>query len=197
MKVPSGTAAGSITGVVGAILAGGLGRRMGGAKAARELAGRPLIAYPASALLSVCDRVVVVAKASSSLPTLHGVERWDEPELPRHPVGGLIHALTEAGEEVLCCAADMPFVVGGALRELVAEARPPATIAYAGGRMQPLLGVYWPEALPALRAAAPDAPLTRTVEGLPPWLVELPAEVVRSVDTPEALAAAERELRGS
>jgi molybdopterin-guanine dinucleotide biosynthesis protein A len=164
---------------------------MGGDKAARELHGRPIVSYVADALAGVCDRVVVVAKADTLLP--EALDRWDEPpEFPRHPLSGMVHALTEAGEEVLVCAADMPFVVRGALRELVAEARPPATVAWAG-RMQPLLGVYYPEALPALRAAAPDAPLTATVESLGPWLVELPASVVRSIDTPEALAEAERE----
>lgn len=175
--------------MVGAILAGGLGRRMGGDKAARELGGRPLVLHVADALSGVCDRVVVVAKADTVLP--EGLERWDEPDaLPRHPLSGIVHALTEAGEEVLVCAADMPFVVRGALRELVAEARPPATVAWAG-RMQPLLGVYYPEALRVLRAAPPDAPLTATVESLGPWVVELPAEVVRSIDTPEDLADGE------
>lgn len=173
--------------MVGAILAGGLGRRMGGDKAMRELDGRPLVAHVADALGGVCDRVVVVAKRETVLPD--GLERWDEPDgLPRHPLSGIVHALTAAGEEeVLVCAADMPFVVRGALRELVAEARPPATVVWAE-RMQPLLGVYYPEALPALRAAPPDAPLTATVESLGPWLVELPAEVVRSIDTPDDLA---------
>ena len=174
--------------MVGAILAGGLGRRMGGDKAARELGGRPLVLHVADALAGVCDRVVVVAKADTVLP--QGLERWDEPDEPRHPVAGIAHALTEAREEVLVCAADMPFVVRGALRELVAEARPPATVAWAG-RLQPLLGVYYPDALPALRAAPADAPLTATVESLGPWVVELPAEVVRSIDTPEDLADAE------
>ena len=181
--------------MVGAILAGGRGTRMGGSKAARELAGRPLVAWPAAALAAVCSRVVVVAKPSSEVPLLDGVERWDEPESPVHPAVGLLHALTAAGEEVLVCAADMPFVTVDALRALVAAARPPATIAVADGRLQPLLGVYWPAAAPALEAVLPDGPLTRGVESLEPELVELPAHVVRSIDNPEALAAADRELR--
>jgi molybdopterin-guanine dinucleotide biosynthesis protein A len=162
---------------------------MGGDKAMRELRGRPLVSHVADALAGVCDRVVVVAKRETVLPP--GLERWDEPpELPRHPLSGIVHALATAGEEeVLVCAADMPFVIRGALRELVAEARPPATVAWAG-RLQPLLGVYYPSALPALRAAPPDAPLTATVESLGPWVVELPAEVVRSIDTPDDLAGA-------
>ena len=168
---------------------------MGGGKAARELAGRALASYPAAALGAVCSRVALIAKADSALPALEGVEVWIEPDEPRHPVAGLIRALEQAGEGVLVCAGDMPFVTADACRVLAHGARQPAAVAFACERLQPLLGVYFPSALPALRAAPPDAPLTRTVESLRPALVELPAEVVRSVDTPEALAEAERELR--
>jgi hypothetical protein len=45
--------------------------------------------------------------------------------------------------------------------------------------------------LDVLRAAPPDAPLTRTVEALDPARVALPAALVRSVNTPEDLAEAE------
>ena len=57
-----------------------------------------------------------------------------------------------------------------------------------------MLGVYAPMALPALRAADPDAPLTWTVESIEPVRVALPPAVVRSVDTPEELRRAEAEL---
>ena len=181
--------------MVGALIAGGLGLRMGGGKPQRPLAGRALASYPAAALSEVCSRVLVVAKADTPLPALPGLDRVIEPDLPRHPLAGLAQALETAGEEVLVCAADMPFVTAGSLSKLIAAARPPATIAVAGGRLQPLLGVYFPVALDVLRAAEPDAPLTRTVEALGPALVELPARVARSVDTPEQLAAAEEELR--
>jgi molybdopterin-guanine dinucleotide biosynthesis protein A len=183
--------------VIGAILAGGRGRRIGGSKPAAKLAGRPLIAYPAAALGEVCERVVVVCKPDTELPSLPGVERWDEPAEPRHPVAGIVYALERAGEPVLVCAADMPFVTAAVLRQ-VAEALGPdavAAVAIADGRLQPVLGAYSPESLRGLRAGAPDAPLTRTVESLDPVPVELPAALVRSVDTDDDLARAERELR--
>jgi hypothetical protein len=53
--------------------------------------------------------------------------------------------------------------------------------------LQPVLGVYRHDWLPALREAPDGAPLTRTVEGLRPARLALPALVVRSVDTPEDL----------
>jgi molybdopterin-guanine dinucleotide biosynthesis protein A len=172
--------------VLGAILAGGLGSRMGGAKPARLFEGRPLAAWVADALAVVCSPVVIVAKRGSELPSLPGVERWDEPDEPRHPAAGIAYALERAGEPVLVCAADMPFVTPEALRALVAAA---PSVAYGAGRLQPLLGVYAPAAAPALLTAALEgAPLTRVVEALAPARVELPAAVVQSLDTPRDLA---------
>lgn len=174
--------------MIGVILAGGLGRRMGGAKPVRDLDGRPLAAYPAAALGAACERVALIAKRDSELPDLDGVERWDEPDKPRHPLTGIVHALERAGAPVLVCAADMPFVTARACEQLI-RAR---AIATAGGRLQPLLGVYRPEWLPALRSAEPDAPLTRTIEPLGAPLLELPEELLRSIDTPEALRSAQQ-----
>jgi molybdopterin-guanine dinucleotide biosynthesis protein A len=169
---------------------------MGGGKPARELAGRPLIAWPATALREACERVVVVAKPEVDLPGLPGVERWDEPDAHHHPARGITFALGRAGGPVLVCAADMPFVtadacraVGAGLGEGVA-----AAVAVADGVVQPVFAAYAPSALGALRAARPDAPLTSTVRALDPVLVEVDAETVRSVDTPEDLARAEAEL---
>jgi molybdopterin-guanine dinucleotide biosynthesis protein A len=161
------------------------------------LAGRPLIAYPAEALRAVCERVAVVAKPQTDLPQLGGVELWDdEPQEPRHPLTGIVHALERAGEPVLVCAADMPFVTAEALSTLsAAGGSAPAAVAVARGVLQPVLGLYAPQALDTLRQAEPDAPLTRTVEQLDPVRVALPPPLVRSVNTVEELAAAEEELR--
>jgi molybdopterin-guanine dinucleotide biosynthesis protein A len=188
--------------VIGAVLAGGAGRRLGTpSKAATELAGRPLVSYPVAALASVCEQVAVVCKQSTVLPPLDGAERWDEPELPQHPLAGIAHALEEAGAAVLVCAADMPFVTPDACRTILAAAGggagSTAAVAVAGGVLQPVFGVYAPLALDALRAATPDAPLTATVEALDPVRVALPAGLVRSVNTPDELAEAEAELEGA
>jgi molybdopterin-guanine dinucleotide biosynthesis protein A len=184
--------------VIGIVLAGGAGRRIGGGKATRVLASRPLAAYPAAALADVCERVAIVAKPGTELPDLSGVERWDdEPDEPRHPLTGIVHALERAGQPVLVCAADMPFVTPEALSSLMAAAgSAPAAVAVAGGVMQPVLAVYAPAALDTLRGAELDAPLTRTVEKLDPARVALPPPLVRSVDTAEQLAEAEAELSG-
>ena len=175
---------------------------MGGeSKAAVGLAGGPLIARPLEAMAAVCDRVAVVCKPDTELPSLlPGVERWDEPAEPHHPLAGIAFAVERAGGQVLVCAGDMPFVTA-ALFESVKEAArgepgAGAVVAEAGGRLEPLLGVYRPRALAALRAASGDARLTVVVEGLEPVRVPVPADAVRSVNTPEELAAAEAELAG-
>jgi molybdopterin-guanine dinucleotide biosynthesis protein A len=184
--------------MIGALLAGGRGSRLGGvSKGALEVGGRPLAAYPAAALAAVCDRIALVAKPGTELPHLPGVERWDEPEEPQHPVTGIVHALEQAGEAVLVLAADMPYVTPDACASVIGGGgRAPAAAAVAGGVLQPLFAVYAPAALDSLRAAPPDARLTETVEALGPNRVALPPGIVRSVNTPEDLAEAERELGG-
>ena len=184
--------------MIGAVLAGGAGRRLGrGSKAAAVVAGRPLVAYPLEALGAVCDRVAVVCKPDTELPELDA-ERWDEPAEPRHPLTGIVHALEQADGPVLVCAADMPFVTADACRTLLAAAGAgdgaPAAVAVAGGVLQPVLGVYAPDALEPLRAAIGDVPLTGAVEALGPVRVAVPPALVRSVNTAEDLAEAEAAL---
>jgi molybdopterin-guanine dinucleotide biosynthesis protein A len=181
--------------VIGVILAGGRGRRMGGGKPARELAGRPLIAWPAAALGQACERVVVVSKPAVELPELPALERWDEPDEEHHPARGIAFALERAGEPVLVCAADMPFVTAAAcLRVAAALGEERAAVAVAGGILQPVLAAYSTAAAEAFRSAPPDAALTRTVDGLGPVLVEVDPRLVRSVNSPAELAAAALEL---
>ncbi|HEX6458483.1 MAG TPA: molybdenum cofactor guanylyltransferase [Thermoleophilaceae bacterium] len=183
--------------MIGAVLAGGAGSRFRGAsKPAALLAGRPLVSYPLEALADVCDRVAVVCKRGTDLPALDGVERWDEPDEPRHPLAGIVFALAQAdGAPVLVCAADMPFVTADACRSLLAT--PPkglAVVAAADGVLQPTFGLYAGRALDTLRGAPPNGRLTDAVEALDPVRVAFPMRLVQSVNTPEELAEAERLL---
>ncbi len=158
---------------VGVVLAGGAGRRIGGGKAVVELHGRPLISYPVGVLQAALGRVAVVAKADSELPPLPGVEIWTEPAQPAHPLAGIVHALEGAdGRAVVVAAGDLPFLTADLVRT-VAEAPAngcPAVVPRAGGRLQPLLARYEPEALAPLAAALARqerlGSLTRIVEAL-------------------------------
>jgi molybdopterin-guanine dinucleotide biosynthesis protein A len=156
------------------------------------------VSFPLAVLDGVCDRVAVVCKAETGLPDIGRAERWNEPEEPRHPLTGMIHAIERAGDAVLVCAADMPYLTAAACRELIAASRPTArdaravaTVASANGALEPLLGVYTAQALPALRAAPAGAPLRATIESLEPRRLSLSPDLLRSVNTPEDLEAAE------
>jgi molybdopterin-guanine dinucleotide biosynthesis protein A len=182
--------------LIGCVLAGGAGSRLGVPKATAELAGRPLISYPLAALEEVCERVVVVCKRDTQLPPLDA-ERWDEPDDPRHPIAGIVHALERAGGAVLVCGADLPFVTPAACGLIADELRPGmhAAVAFCEGRLQPLLGAYATEALEVLSRAPAGEPLTRTVESLMPIPVDIEPGIVFNVNTREDLAEAERRIR--
>jgi molybdopterin-guanine dinucleotide biosynthesis protein A len=185
---------------IGAILAGGAGRRIGGSKATVKLRGRTMIEYPLAAVQAALRDVVVIAKADTELPNLPGVTIWIEPLLPQHPLVGILHALALAdGRRVLVCAADMPFVTPALIERIAgADAGGAAAIVAArGGAMHPLLGRYHPEAAEALSGAGPDAALRDAVGGLSPRLVEVedPVELF-NVNAPDDLLQAAAMLDG-
>jgi molybdenum cofactor guanylyltransferase len=181
---------------IGVVLAGGLGRRLGGPKASVQLRGRPLISYPLRALHEALGNVVVVAKLDSDLPRMTGVEVWTEPDLPRHPLTGVVHALSLAGgSPIMVCACDLPLVTP-ALVGQIAAADPggaPAVVARSEGRLQPLLGRYEPVALGPLAAALgrEGTPLSEAVWALGPRLVDVAdPDLLFNVNAPEDLLRA-------
>jgi len=178
------------TTTLAAVLAGGAGRRVGGAKATVELAGRALIGYPLAALAAAQVEAVVVAKPDTELPTLT-VPVVLEPAEPRHPLLGIVAALRHAGgRAVLVVACDLPLVPPALLAELAAAPHPPEEaplLAAPGGDPQPLLGLYPAALLPQLESAlAREEPLRRTVTALSPRLLE-DAELARFGDPAEIL----------
>jgi molybdopterin-guanine dinucleotide biosynthesis protein A len=181
---------------IGVILAGGEGTRMGGAKAIVNLHGRPLISYPLEAMWRALGSVAIVAKMSSQLPSVAGVTVWVEPDEPRHPLVGIVHALGLAdGRPVMVCALDLPFVTAGLIGRIAKSDRggARAVIASLGRCAQPLLGCYQPEALEPLTAALerPDVPVREAVAALDPVLyaVEDPEELF-NINSPDDLLQA-------
>ena len=157
---------------LGAVLAGGRGSRLGGAKAAAELGGMPLAAHPLAALREAGVEAVVYAKPGQVLPDL-GVPVRREPASPRHPLCGIVAALRDCREEarpLVVLACDLPFVPAPLVAALAAAPEP--LVAVAGERVQPLLARYDPVLLPALEASLlAREPLTRTVLALGPRLI--------------------------
>jgi molybdopterin-guanine dinucleotide biosynthesis protein A len=176
-----------------AVLAGGASRRMGAPKPGAPLGGRPLIAWPLAAAAAAGLRAVVVAKGSTPLPPLD-VEVWLEPERPQHPLTGLVCALQRAGGPIVAVACDQPWLPPELLAR-VAAAEGCAAVS-AGGAPEPFPARYPLQALPALRRGLEaQAPLRRVLAALAPVAIEIEdARLVASLNTPEALAAAERSL---
>jgi len=189
-------------GVLGAVLAGGRSTRMGTPKALVELAGRPLISYPLAALDDAGIEAIVVAKPDSPLPPLK-TRIVREPELPLHPLAGVLAALDAVGgRAVIALGCDMPLVPPPLLEWLAGLDGTTALIELRG-RVQPLLARYEPRAAAPLRAAlARDESATAAVLGLNPRVVgeqELakfgdPELLAFNVNTPEELERATRLL---
>jgi molybdenum cofactor guanylyltransferase len=161
---------------IGVVLAGGGGRRIGGDKASVELAGRPLLDYPLAALSAVLDDVAVVAKRSTTLPVLSArVAIWLEPDVPSHPLVGVVEALRRARRSpVVVVAGDMPFVTVDLLRALVGErvGSAPAVVARGAGRLQPLCARYEQGALRRLEGFDSTAPARDVVAALQPRILD-------------------------
>jgi molybdopterin-guanine dinucleotide biosynthesis protein A len=181
---------------VGALLAGGLGRRIGGGKAVVALDRRPLISYPLEAVWRALGNVAIVAKPDTELPNLPGATVWIEPAEPHHPLTGLVHALGLAeGRPVVVCAADMPFVTPELIRGLAGAdpAGRPAVVAADRAELQPLLGCFQPTALASLAEAAqdPGVRVQDAVAGLQPQRYEVDdPELLFNVNTPDDLLQA-------
>jgi molybdenum cofactor guanylyltransferase len=187
---------------LGAVLAGGRGRRLGGNKATAELNGRPLYSYPFAAIRSAGLEAVVVTKPGEAPAPSREVRVLEEPLEPRHPLAGIVGALG-LGRPVVAVACDLPFVAPG-LIELLAAAHEPLVVPTLAGRPQPLLARYEPSLLPRLEAAlVREEPLSRTVEELGPRLLDEdelarfgdPRRLLFNVNDPDDLREAEGLLR--
>jgi molybdopterin-guanine dinucleotide biosynthesis protein A len=183
-----------------AIMAGGRGTRMGGPKAAVELAGRPLIAYPIATARDAGLEPVVVAKSGSALPALD-CEVLIEPDEPVHPLAGIVAALEALGEPLVGIACDLPLLPASLIVALAAREAP--LVIPADPSPQPLVARWDPELLPQLRASlATAAPMRRLVAELRAEVIageELarhgdPSVIFANVNDPDGLADAEASL---
>ncbi len=161
---------------IGVVLAGGLGRRIGGDKAVVAVERRPLVEYPLDALRAAgVAPLFVVAKRDTTLPDLRAdVGRWTEPDTPHHPLTGIVHALQQAGNRpVVAVAADLALLDAGTIRTLLRALRPDdaAVVPLADGRLQPLCAVYAARARRPLSHHDATTRLTTAVEALGPRVV--------------------------
>ena len=160
-------------GIIGAVLAGGRGRRIGRDKAMVELDGRPLISYPVGALRSAGLDVVLALRGGQKAPAgLEDVSVVRDEFEDAGPLGGL-HALLKwmPGEWVLVVSCDQPFVRVNLLHGIMSqsECTADAVVARTPERLQPMPGLYRKSCLPVV-----DGALRRGEHGMRDVLNGLP-----------------------
>ena len=182
--------------MIGVLLAGGAGRRMGGDKAWVRIGGRTLAERVLEPLRAVCDTVVVSCRMETALPPLPGVdEAWVQRDEEGGAAAGIASALREArGRPILAVAISLPLISETVLRALTAvqgDGRS-AVVPSLDGRLEPLVARWSPSALPILDGFRTHADLervTRLVDHAvvpfaaddPAFLrVEVPEDVLRA-----------------
>lgn len=186
----------------GIILAGGEGRRIGGAKALVELRGRPLVAYALDLMAKVADETIVAhgTTVDARLAAIVGGRATLVPDPGEGPLGALLAAAEKArGDWLVVAPVDAPFVTPEMFEELFAAvgSRDGACFA-ADGVPNPLVAVVRREkALEAL-----DEARFRGKRGVKDaWamidvtLVQGAAHDLADVDTPDDLRRAEERAR--
>jgi molybdopterin-guanine dinucleotide biosynthesis protein A len=188
--------------VMGAVMAGGDGTRMGQPKAAVELGGRPMIEYPLAALKAAGIESVVVAKRNTPLPELD-VPVWYERDEPFHPAVGIATALQRTPSEgILVVGCDMPFVSPELLAHM-ASLPDAIAVPFLAGQFHPLMARYARGVATSFAfGMGSDIPLQKLVSDLGPLKLEKddlerfgnPERLLFNVNTPDDLARAEELL---
>ncbi|MBC7780725.1 MAG: molybdenum cofactor guanylyltransferase [Proteobacteria bacterium] len=157
MSDPLGSSAAAMQ-VTGVVLAGGLGRRMGGVdKGLQELDGRPMVAHVIDRLAAQVDEVLL--NANQNLDRYASFGHRVVPDLVggfAGPLAGLHRGLTEAAHPLVVTApCDSPFLPA----DLVARLRAPidagravVTLARTGTQVHPVFALCRRDLLAALSA---------------------------------------------
>ncbi len=192
--------------IFGVILAGGQGRRMGGAdKAMLALAGRPLITHVTDRLEPQVERLAISANGDAArfaalrLPVLADLRS-------EGPLSGILSALDWAAPlgatAVVSAPVDAPFLPPDLVPRLIlaGEAADGCALARSGGNDHPTFGL-WPVALrEPLRAflASGEKPRVRSfADAQNAARADFPDDgAFANLNTPEDLAAAATRIGG-
>lgn len=202
----------TLEGTLGAILAGGLARRMGGGdKGLREVGGRTILARVASRLGPQCDGLVLNANGDPARFAALGLAVVPD-SLPGFagPLAGILAVLDWAAVNrpdiryVASAAADTPFLPGDLVARLHAgraAADLPLACAASGDRVHPVVAL-WPV---ALRGDLRRAVVEEGERKVGRWSArhgiaavswpDAPVDPFFNANTPEDLAEAERLAR--
>lgn len=135
------------------ILAGGRSSRFGSDKARAPLRGRPLLAHVVEAVEPFASGVTVVAGGAGEYDDL-GLRTIVDETPDAGPVGGLIAAMRDCGEErLLLTSCDFVGLRAEWIETLLAVENEAPAICYRGDRWQPMLGIWRTSALAVAESA--------------------------------------------
>lgn len=133
--------------LTGLVLAGGMGRRMGGVdKALLPLNGRPLLAHVIDRLRPQVNELLVNANGDPARFAGFG-DRVIADVVGDHPGplaglhAGLIHAMHPWVLSVPCDSPRLPLELGTRLAQAIRESGAEVAVARAGGRVHPVFGL--------------------------------------------------------
>jgi len=141
--------------IVTAILAGGAGQRIGGAKPDRCLAGTSLLTHAVKAATGWGIPIVLVLRDPDQVREGHCPVILDDPDIPG-PLGGLASALDWAEVNgvdcVLTLPCDMPFLPADLLDRLnqALTGDMQVAVAASGERLHPVCALWRPSVRPVL-----------------------------------------------
>ena len=186
------------------ILAGGKGRRIGGSKPLRSLAGKRLIDH-AERFARSWSTVAAVAVRNPRQVEPIGLECICDDARVEGPLAGLAAALRFARERecawLLTIPADMPFLPGDLAERLsAASGQGGAVIAESGGKLHPVCALWSIAALASLPGYLATG--RRSLKGIAQavgmtsveWPID-PLDPFLNINSAEDLAAAERLIR--
>lgn len=135
--------------IFGVILAGGAGRRMGGAdKSALLLGGVPLLARVIDRLAPQVERLAISANGDLSRFARYRLPVWPD-EAPLGPLSGVLAAVDRAAAQgadaVVSVAVDTPFFPDDLVPQLLRAAEKSAAkiaLAGSGGHAHPTFGLW-------------------------------------------------------
>jgi len=187
--------------IFGTILAGGQGRRMGGAdKALIPLAGRPLIAHAIDRLEPQVERLALSANGDPARLARFGLPVLPDQSISQGPLSGLLAALDWAAPlgatHLVTAPTDAPFLPPDLTPRLLLAGD--LALARSGGNDHPTFGL-WPvalrDALRAFLASGAKTSVRAFADAQGAARADFPQDgAFTNVNTPQDLATAEARL---
>jgi molybdopterin-guanine dinucleotide biosynthesis protein A len=193
--------------VVGLVLAGGRSVRFGGEKAVAHFDGRPLLAWAADRLRTVCRTVAINVRpgteAESVTKALGLPALYDEAGDALGPLAGvkvgLIWAEEQGARTLAVSPCDAPLLPDDLYVRLLEQTQGGAAMAETSDGRQPLCALWPVTALPAVREALADGahpPTWQMLERIGAHKVWFdPPEAFANINTRDELATAEAQRR--